>query len=237
MNKRISFIIVLFFLTIVLNAQNKKEVKSSLLNDTQAYFGFFDFNYDQEKDAIYMTVKKLEEQFLYVNSLSQGIGSNDIGLDRGQLGDERVVYFYKAGNKLLLIQPNLRYRSTSDNPLEEKSIKEAFAKSVLFGFPIEESKDGNYVINLTPFLLQDAHGVSKVLEKAKQGIFTIDKSRSAVYLDRTKSFPLNVEFDMLLTFTGNAEGSLLRSVTPSPDAVTVHQHHSFVSLPCWSLWD
>ena len=231
MNKRISFIIVLFFLTTVLNAQNKKEVKSSLLNDTQAYFGFFDFNYDQEKDAIYMTVKKLEEQFLYVNSLSQGIGSNDIGLDRGQLGDERVVYFYKAGNKLLLIQPNLRYRSTSDNPLEEKSIKEAFAKSVLFGFPIEESKDGNYVINLTPFLLQDAHGVSKVLEKAKQGIFTIDKSRSAVYLDRTKSFPLNVEFDMLLTFTGNAEGSLLRSVTPSPDAVTVHQHHSFVSLP------
>ncbi len=235
MNK-ITYSTILLLLIIGVNAQNrlnknKEEVKASLLDKSEAYSGFFDFNYTPEKDAIYMTVKKLDEQFLYVNSLSQGIGSNDIGLDRGQLGNERVVYFSKAGNKLLLIQPNLRYRSTSDNPLEQRSIKEAFAKSVLFGFPIEETKDGKYIINLTPFLLQDAHGVSKRLKQSKQGSFSIDKSRSTVYLARTKAFPLNVEFDMLLTFTGNAEGGLLRSVTPTPDAVTVHQHHSFVALP------
>ena len=229
-------LLVVFLLTIGLNAQNranknKPQDTPSLLDKTQAYTGFFDFNYHPEKDAIYMTVKKLDEQFLYVNSLSQGIGSNDIGLDRGQLGNERVVYFSKAGNKLLLVQPNLRYRSTSENPLEQRSIKEAFAKSVLFGFPIEETKDGNYIINLTPFLLQDAHGVSQRLKRRKQGSFRVDQSRSAVSLERTKAFPLNVEFDMLLTFTGTAEGSLLRSVTPTPDAVTVHQHHSFVALP------
>ena len=229
-------LLVVFLLTIGLNAQNranknKPQDTPSLLDKTQAYTGFFDFNYHPEKDAIYMTVKKLDEQFLYVNSLSQGIGSNDIGLDRGQLGNERVVYFSKAGNKLLLVQPNLRYRSTSENPLEQRSIKEAFAKSVLFGFPIEETKDGNYIINLTPFLLQDAHGVSQRLKRRKQGSFRVDQSRSAVSLERTKAFPLNVEFDMLLTFTGAAEGSLLRSVTPTPDAVTVHQHHSFVALP------
>ena len=111
-------LLVVFLLTIGLNAQNranknKPQDTPSLLDKTQAYTGFFDFNYHPEKDAIYMTVKKLDEQFLYVNSLSQGIGSNDIGLDRGQLGNERVVYFSKAGNKLLLVQPNLRYRSTS----------------------------------------------------------------------------------------------------------------------------
>ena len=111
---------------------------------------FFNFNYDEKKDAIYLTVKELDKEFLYVNSLSAGIGNNDLGFDRGQLGNERVVSFSKSGNKLMLIQPNLRYRSTSDNPLEQRSIKEAFAKSVLFGFPIEETTKDGYVIDLTP---------------------------------------------------------------------------------------
>ena len=235
--KRIIYsIIVVIFFSNGINAQNKsnknKEVaEPSVLDKSQSFEGFFDFNYQPEKDAIYMTVKKFDEHFLYVNSLSQGIGSNDIGLDRGQLGNERVVYFSKAGNKVLLIQPNLRYRSTSDNPLEQRSIKEAFAKSVLFGFPIEETKGGNYIINLTPFLMQDAHGVSKRLKQMNQGSFSIDKSRAAINMERTKAFPLNVEFDMSLTFTGEAQGNLLRSVTPTPDAVTVNQHHSFVALP------
>ena len=124
--KRIIYsIIVVIFFSNGINAQNKsnknKEVaEPSVLDKSQSFEGFFDFNYQPEKDAIYMTVKKFDEHFLYVNSLSQGIGSNDIGLDRGQLGNERVVYFSKAGNKVLLIQPNLRYRSTSDNPLEQR---------------------------------------------------------------------------------------------------------------------
>ena len=235
--KRIIYsIIALIYFTNGINAQNRssknKEVaEHSVLDKSQPFEGFFTFNYQPETDAIYLSVKELEQHFLYVNSLSQGIGSNDIGLDRGQLGNERVVYFRKAGSKLLLIQPNLRYRSTSENPLEQRSIKEAFAKSVLFGFPIEETKDGSYIINLTPFLMQDAHGVSKRLKQMKQGSFSVDKSRSAINFERTKAFPLNVEFDILLTFNGEAQGNLLRSVTPTPDAVTVHQHHSFVALP------
>ena len=213
-------------------AQNKNKIKTpSVLEHTQAYTGFFDFNYDEKKDAIYLTVKELDKEFLYVNSLSAGIGNNDLDLDRGQLGNERVVSFSKSGNKLMLIQPNLRYRSTSDNPLEQRSIKEAFAKSVLFGFPIEETTKDVYVIDLTPFLMQDAHGVAQRLKQTKQGVFSIDKSRSAVSLPRTKAFPKNIEFDMMLTFAGNATGSLVRSVTPTPDAVTVNQHHSFVALP------
>jgi hypothetical protein len=71
--------------------------------DLKSYEGFFDFYYEESADKIYLKVEKLNEEFLYVNALASGIGSNDIGLDRGQLGNERVVYFEKAGNKLLLI--------------------------------------------------------------------------------------------------------------------------------------
>lgn len=229
-------IAILFIFSFGLNAQkkgdkNKDLINTSLLDNTELYTGFFNFNYHSQKDQLFLSVDKLDQEFLYVNSLSQGIGSNDIGLDRGQLGNERIVYFTKTGNKLLMVQPNLKYRSTSDNPLEQRSIKEAFAKSVLYSFPIEERINGSYIINLTSFLLEDAHGVSKRLKQRKQGTFKIDKGRSAVYLDRTKAFPLNIEFDMLLTFTGSDPGNLLRSVTPTPNAITVNQHHSFVALP------
>ncbi|MGB1448483.1 MAG: zinc-dependent metalloprotease [Flavobacteriaceae bacterium] len=199
-----------------------------------AFKGFFDFTYDASNGQLLLQVNRatqIDQDFLYINGLSAGIGSNDIGLDRGQLGNERVVHFTKMGDKLMLVQPNLDYRSTSSNALEQASIAQAFAKSVLFGFPIKKTTATHYTIDLTPFLMQDAHGVAQRLKRSKQGSYSIDKSRSAISLARTKNFPQNSEFDVLLTFKGTPQGGWIRSVTPSPNSVTVHQHHSFVQLP------
>ena len=230
--KNIIFIISLFFIGQNLVGQGKNKSKiPSVLDQTNKFDGFFDFNYDEKKDIIYLTVNQLNKEFLYINSLSSGVGNNDIGLDRGQLGNERIVYFSKSGNKLLLIQPNLRYRSSSDNLLEQRSIEEAFAKSVLFGFPILENNKNGYIIDLTPFLLQDTHGVKERLSDLGEGDFELDSLRSAINLSRTKAFPENVEFDMMLTFEGSNPGILVSSVTPTPEALTINQHHSFVALP------
>ena len=73
-------------------------------------------------------------------------------------------------------------------------MEQAFAKSVLFGFKIEEEANGKYIIDLSDFLIQDAHGVADTLEQKKQGTYTIDKTKSAMALERTKAFPKNVEF-------------------------------------------
>ena len=228
-------IFICFFLFLnfnIISAQNKDKLKSNKFSEQiQSFSGLFDFTYNHHKDLIYLTVNELEEEFLYVNSLSAGMGNNDIGLDRGQLGDQRIVYFSKFGNKLMLIQPNLDYRSTSENPQEKKSVNEAFARSVLFGFPIIEISERGYIIDLTPFLMQDAHGVANRLSIIGEGDYEIDPTRSAISLSRTKAFPKNIEFDIMLTFSGTPSGSLISSVTPSPDAITLNQHHSFVALP------
>ncbi len=197
------------------------------------YEGLFTFYYDQGNDKIFMEVKDLNKEFLYVYSLSSGIGSNDLGLDRGQLGNEQVVYFKRAGNKLLLVQPNLKYRAITENALEKKSIEQAFAKSVLFGFKIEEEKDGRFIIDMTDYLMQDVHGVALRLKEKKQGSYSLDKTKSAIDLERTKAFPKNVEMDMILTFTGVADekAKLLEGVAPNTKIVTVAQHHSFIELP------
>ncbi|HSI69620.1 MAG TPA: zinc-dependent metalloprotease, partial [Gillisia sp.] len=139
--------------------------------------------------------------------------------------------FEKAGNKLLLIQPNMKYRAITENNAERKSVEEAFARSVIFGFEIKEEKDGKYIIDLTPFLMEDAHGVATRLQRGNHGNFKISKSKSALYLQRTKAFPENVEFETMLTFEGEATSGTLRSVAPNSGNITVNLHHSFVKLP------
>ena len=202
-----------------------------MTKDFQKFNGYFNYYYDDGTDKIYLQVDDLNKDFLYVYSLSSGVGSNDIGLDRGQLGNEQVVHFKKAGQKLLLVQPNLTFRALTDNALERKSVEQAFAKSILHGFKIEEESKGSYLIDFSAFLMRDAHGVSDRLKRSKQGSYKLDASKSALNFERTKAFPKNVEFDMFLTFSGNPEGEWISSVTPNPKLVTVAQHHSLIELP------
>ncbi len=193
--------------------------------------GYISFYYDDTEDKVFLEIDKLNHEFLYVNALSEGLGSNDIGLDRGQLGNGVVVKFEKAGNKLLLIQTNQKYRAITDNIEEKKSVEEAFAKSILHGFIIKEQKNGAYLVDATSFFLRDAHGVANRLLKNKQGKYKLDLTRSAFNMERTKAFPKNVEFDVALTFKGIPIGKNIKSVTPDASSVTVYQHHSFVELP------
>ena len=194
------------------------------------YDGYFDFYWESDKGNIWLEVDKVGEEFLYVNSLAAGIGSNDIGLDRGQLGGEKVVRFERSGSTLLLTQSNYKYRANSDNEAEKEAVKQAFAESVIWGFIIE-NKDGKEMIDLTSFLLRDAHGVVNRLKQNKQGTFKLEKSRSAIYLERTKNFPDNSEFESTITFIGDGTGQFIRSVAPDANAITVRMHHSFVKLP------
>lgn len=226
MKKSITLVIILYSFCTALQAQTFTKAK-----DFQKFSGYFNFYYDDESDKIYLQVDELDKEFLYVYALSNGIGSNDIGLDRGQLGNEQVVFFKKAGNKLLLVQPNLEYRAITQNNLERKSVEQAFAKSVLHGFKIEEESRGSYLIDFTDFLMRDAHGVANRLKSTKQGSYSLDKSKSALDFERTKAFPKNVEFDAILTFEGTPTGSWIQSVTPNPSLVTVAQHHSLIELP------
>jgi hypothetical protein len=224
--KKITLLLLIAFLSLGLYSQTW-----DMSHEMTGYNGFFDFYYHEKEDRIYLVVDQLEREFLYLHSLSSGIGSNDLGLDRGQLGGTAVVIFQKAGNRILMVQPNLDYRATTSNRSEKAAVEQAFARSVLYGFEIVDQKDGKYLIDLSPMLFSDAHGVAERLDGMSQGSFHVDLERSAIELSRTKAFPKNVEFEALLTFSGKPEGALIRSVTPEPHHLSVVQHHSFVQLP------
>ena len=199
--------------------------------DRKLYQGYFNFWWEEKSGKIFLEVDRLDTEFLYVNSLTAGVGSNDIGLDRGQLGSSRVVKFIRSGPKLLLIQPNYGFRAESDNLEERRSVEEAFASSVIWGFDIVKEAEGKIQIDLSSFLLRDAHGVVKSLKENEQGAYKSEPSRSVIYLPGTMNFPKNTEFESLLTFVGEAEGDYVYDVVPTPDAISVRQHHSFIELP------
>ncbi|MBS1486489.1 MAG: zinc-dependent metalloprotease [Bacteroidetes bacterium] len=195
------------------------------------YPGYFDFYYDEKQDKIHLLIDKLDTEFLYIPSLTAGVGSNDIGLDRNQLGRERVVKFERRGPKVLMVEPNNFFRAVSDNAAERKAVAESFAKSMLWGFVVEAEENGKVLVDATDFIIQDVHDVASRLRGAQQGNYSLDKSRSAIYLPRTKNFPQNTEFETTLTFAGQPAGEYIREVTPTPGSVTVREHISFVQLP------
>jgi uncharacterized protein DUF4953/uncharacterized protein DUF5117 len=170
--------------------------------------------------------------FLYVEGLRSGLGSNPVGLDRGQIGDARLVEFRRVGSRVLLEQPNLRYRARSADSTELRAVRESFASSVLWAGEIAaEGADGRLLVDLTSFLVRDAHRTVAALKSAGQGAFSFDKDRSALDPDQCLSFPDNLEFEALLTFSGEEPGPEVRATAPTPQAITLIQHHSLVRLP------
>lgn len=197
------------------------------------YNGFFTFYRDDSTGKIWLQVDKLDTEVLYQTSLPAGLGSNDVGLDRGIMGSTYLVKFTRTGNKVLMVQPNFAYRAVTTNAAEKKAVEQSFAQSIIWGFTIEAATKDSLLVDATTFLMRDAIQVKNRLSTLKQGSYDIDASRSAFYLPNTKNFPLNTEFETTLTFVNRdgQTGSFVNAVTPSPEAITLRMHHSFVQLP------
>lgn len=200
--------------------------------------GYFPLYWDDAAGSLFLEIPKLNTEFLYQIGLAAGLGSNDIGLDRAQLGDTKVVAFERVGPRIMMVQPNYDYRADSTSALERKRVTDAFARSVIWGFTVVAESDGRVLVDATDFLIRDAHGAGARLG----GGYRLDRTRSSIYMPMTKSFPSNTEMEVTTTFVsdggggggrggGGQIGGRISDVTPSPDAVTLRQHHSFIQLP------
>lgn len=218
-------------LTMSAGAFAEREDLQSFTESMTAQQGFVPIYYDEENGKLYLSVSQWNTPMLFHSALPHGIGSNDIGLDRGQLGDTRLVQFERHGKQVFLRQLNTTFRASADNPAEKQSVTEAFADSVIAGFEIVAQDDDTVLIDYTPYLLSDIHKIAKRLSDTDQGSYSIDKARSSVFLPRTKAFDTNTELESIVTFTGSDAGKYVRQVTPSPDSITVHLHHSFLAAP------
>lgn len=228
----IALMITLVALPVAAQEKPADKTITSRTAGLQKLDGYVPLYWDAASGKVWMEISRFNREFLYQVSLPTGVGSNPIGLDRGQLGKTAVVIFERIGPKVLMIESNYRYRALTNDAAERRAVEESFARSVLWGFKVEATEGDRVLIDATAFFLRDAHGVTDVLRRSRQGQYRYDESRSAFYLPRTKAFPKNTEVETMLTFTTDGDsGPLVREVAPSPQAITVREHHSLVELP------
>ena len=211
-------------------AQEMPTIGETVAGNT-AIEGYFNLYWDDALGNLYWEIDKLDTEFLYQISMGSGLGSNPIGIDRGQLRGTYVLAAQRVGPRVLLVEPNYRYRATSDNPLEVQAVNDAFAPSVIWGFDIVAAEGDSVLVDATNFFLRDARDVVGQIARSNQGAFSLDTSRSALFLDNTAGYPENVEVEAMLTFTSSNPGNLVNSVAASGNSITLRQHHSIVKLP------
>ena len=196
--------------------------------------GMLPLDWDSKSGKLYLEIPELSKDLLYMHSLPWGTGSNDLGLDRGQVSEGAIVRFERIGPKVLLVEPNEMFRSSSNERAEQLAVKQSFPESVLWGFTVEaEDAGGAVLVDATEFFVRDAHRVAEVLAGAKQGAYRLDPSRSSIALDGTKAFPKNTEVEAILTFTTDdpSKAEFVGNVAPDPHAMTVREHQSLIELP------
>ncbi len=230
----LKFLAILFFLAVVPGFAAEQHSLPSISTKTtglKRINGLFPLYWDENSGRMWLQIDRFDQEFLYITALSAGVGSNDLGLDRGLMQEPKVVRFERSGPRVLLTQSNYSYRATTQNAAEQRAELDSFARSTLWGFEAAAEEDGRVLVDATDFFLQDAAGVAKKLQQLKQGTYHADKTRSAFYLSLTKNFPRNTEVETTVTLLGDTPGTYLREVVPTPDAVTVREHQSFVQLP------
>ncbi len=211
--------------------------------------GFIPAYWDEAEGKLYLEVANFGVEILHSTGIAAGLGSNDIGIDRGALAGSRIVMFERVGPKVLLVAPNYNFRATSDDAAEKQSVRDAFARSVLYGFTVAAESPGRVLVDATPFLLRDNLNLGPRL---RPGTYRLDESRSSVYLPGTFNFPKNTELEVELTYAqqqqaGPPQGGAapgpgqnfgggnffegVRDVAATGEAASLRIHHSFVELP------
>jgi hypothetical protein len=209
--------------------------------------GLVGLDYDARTGKVFLEVPMTANadhtespEYIWAVTLVHGTGSNDLGLDRGQIGGvgegggSALVKFVRSGPKVLLLEPNERFRSSSSEPAEREGVEGSFAQSVLYGFTVAaEAPDGTVLLDATDFFVRDARGVAGVLNMMKQGTYHFDAARSALVPEEIKAFPKNIAVESVITVAseGGMSGRYVRDVTPNPQAMTVHERQMLIELP------
>jgi hypothetical protein len=205
--------------------------------------GFLPYYWDEKKGDILFELSPaaLTREFIYFTGLATGTGFTRVFADRSSFGNQALCRFRRVGANVLVIQENTGFRAENGSAELKHSVESSFPTSVLAALPIEAEQNGTALAKGNPLLVRDAFDLISQLRRPTRAVggvmvraeadgpsWKMDETRSVVDLDHTGSFPLNTEFEVLLTFATESESNLN---SPDSHALSIREHHSFVALP------
>ena len=163
---------------------------------------------------------------IHAMSLTAGLGSNPLGLDRG-LGERgRVIRFRVIGERVTAEAENTQFVALTDNDDERRAVEQSFGRSILWSKKAEEVTDEFVKVDISDLVLSDLMDLGEGL-----GGFSMDKDRSMILGEALLGFPDNTEIDTEVTFSGSNPGIEVRRTAPFSKAVTLSVHHTLARLP------
>src|SRR5687767_12114371 len=189
------------------------------------------------KDKVYYEIPKseLNKEFLWVSQIAKttlGVGYG------GQAAGNRVVKWERKGNRILL--RNIAFDVVADPKLPvARAVQEANKNTIIMAFNVEAiGKDDAAVIDVTRLFTSEVTEFSARTRLRARGF---DASRS--FIEKTKSFPTNIEVEVSQTYTSPPDLSPAGGGGPQPAPnpfaqgmragtnATVVMHYSMVKLP------
>jgi len=192
------------------------------------------------KDKTYYEIPKSElgKEFLWVSQIAKttlGVGYG------GQAAGNRVVKWERKGNRILL--RNVSYDVVADARLPvSRAVQASNNDTIIMAFNIEAiGKEDSAVIDVSRLFTTEVTEFSARTRLRARGF---DASRS--FIEKTKSFPTNIEVEVSQTYTsppdptpGGGGGGPQPPTPPNPFAqgmragtnATVVMHYSMVKLP------
>ncbi|MFJ6084873.1 zinc-dependent metalloprotease [Streptomyces sp. NPDC092369] len=181
-------------------------------------------------DRVLLGIRHFDEPFLLTVSLSQGLGSSELWLDRGRAGKARLAVFRRTGDRVLFVVRNKHFLTSGDEAAVRAG-QESFAMSVVWSGLVLREENGAALVDATDLVLADHDRVAEHLHEKEQGEYAVDAALSLPLVADSRTGPTGIRLPALLTFRGPGRGAAIRAVAADPRAVTVVQQLNLIRLP------
>ena len=181
----------------------------------------------QEDDNVFLELSDslLEKDLLMVTRFVQLPANYQAYINAGSKTSQQLIHFKKKRKQILLTQESFVNFANEEDPISQ-SVKLNNFPPILAAFPIKNSEENRYLIDVSSYFNNDSPGFNIIRKSLKKeySIGSNDSMRS--FIDSVKSFPENIEIRHTLTYN---LGKPPRGNTANTMSFQVN--HSIIALP------
>jgi hypothetical protein len=202
-------------------AEKKFRDFSEVTKGAQKIDGLFTLHHKDEHVYAEIKPQQMDQPVLAPIAIARGLAMAGQPLN---FGEEWVLLFHRAGDKVQVVRKNIHYKAPPGSPLD-KAVKQNYTDSILMALPIISINPAGQtvLIDFSDIFLTDF---------AQLGFGFLDRNRTSWH--KIKGFPNNVELEVEATFGG---GGRYFSMFGMDDGVidgrgrTLVIHYSLARMP------
>ena len=184
------------------------------------------FTLYQKGEHLYAEIRQdqFNQPMILPITIARGLGQ--VGMPAGDMFEEKVFVFKRAGDRIQLVRRNIHYKAPSGTPID-KSVKQNYVDSIVLSLPIvalNTRNNASPVIDFSDIFLTNF---------AELPLGAMDRTRSGWH--RVKGFANNLELEVEATFSPGRGGyyGMMGEADGVADArgVTLVIHYSLMKVP------